>query len=146
MFMGDASPAMSRRAIALEPRTDMNIAILGGGHGAYAAAADLSEAGHHVRLWRRDAAALQPGIAAGSLTLKDAGGARGVPVCLATADIGAGVRDADLIVLPTPAIAQADIARAMAPHLVDGQVVFLPPGTFGSYVMARLVREAGNRA
>ena len=25
----------------------------------------------------------------------------------------------------------------MAPHLVDGQVVFLPPGTFGSYVMAR---------
>src|SRR5690606_2225949 len=27
-----------------------------------------------------------------------------------------------------------------------GQVVFLPPGTFGSYVMARALREAGNRA
>ena len=37
----------------------MNIAILGGGHGGYAAAADLSAAGHQVRLWRRDAAALQ---------------------------------------------------------------------------------------
>jgi opine dehydrogenase len=34
----------------------------------------------------------------------------------------------------------------MAPHLVDGQVVFLPPGTFGSYVMARIVADAGNRA
>ena len=34
----------------------------------------------------------------------------------------------------------------MAPHLVDGQVVFLAPGTFGSYVMARIVREAGNHA
>ena len=34
----------------------------------------------------------------------------------------------------------------MAPHLADGQVVFLPPGTFGSFVMARLVRDAGSRA
>ena len=48
--------------------------------------------------------------------------------------------------IPSPAIAQADIARAMAPHLVDGQVVFLPPGTFGSFVMARIVRAAGNAA
>ena len=34
----------------------------------------------------------------------------------------------------------------MAPHLADGQVVFLPPGTFGSFVMARIVRAAGSRA
>ena len=38
----------------------MKIAILGGGHGCYAAAADLSEQGHEVRLWRRDVAALKP--------------------------------------------------------------------------------------
>jgi len=124
----------------------MKIAILGGGHGAYAAAADLSEAGHDVRLWRRDAAALAPVVQAGSITLKDAEGSREVKIALATADIGAALRDAELIVIPTPAIAQEDIARAMAPHLVDGQVVFLPPGTFGSYVMARRVAEAGSRA
>jgi len=40
----------------------MKIAVLGGGHGAYAAAADLSEQGHEVRLWRRNAAALSPVI------------------------------------------------------------------------------------
>ncbi|MDQ6639530.1 MAG: NAD/NADP octopine/nopaline dehydrogenase family protein, partial [Pseudomonadota bacterium] len=51
-----------------------------------------------------------------------------------------------LIVLPTPAQAQADIAAALAPHLEDGQVVFLAPGTFGSFVMARLVRAHGSRA
>ena len=34
----------------------------------------------------------------------------------------------------------------MAPHLADGQVVFLPPGTFGSYVMASVVRKLGNQA
>lgn len=124
----------------------MNIAILGGGHGCYAAAADLSEAGHRVRLWRRDSSALEAVIHSGCIVLKDAAGARDVPISLATADIGAALRDARLIVIPSPAIAQADIARAMAPHLVDGQVVFLPPGTFGSVVMARIVREAGNRA
>ena len=124
----------------------MKIAILGGGHGAYAAAADLSETGHEVRLWRRDAAALEPVVKAGAITLKDADGTREVPLALATADIAAALKDAELIVVPTPAIAQHDIALAMAPHLVDGQVVFLPPGTFGSYVMARAVKQAGNRA
>ena len=124
----------------------MKIAILGGGHGCHAAAADLSEAGHEVRLWRRDAAALRPLQDAGAIVLKDADGAREVELALATADIGAALRGAQLVVLPTPATAQDDIARAMAPHLVDGQVVFLAPGTFGAYTMARLVRESGHRA
>ena len=78
----------------------MKIAILGGGHGAYAAAADLSEAGHEVRLWRRDAAALEPVLRAGAITLKDAGGAREVPLALATADIATALKGAELIVIP----------------------------------------------
>ncbi len=124
----------------------MKIAILGGGHGCYAAAADLSEAGHTVRLWRRDAAALQPVIDSGCITLKDAQGVREVPISTATADIATALHGAELIVIPSPAVAQADIAAAMAPHLVDGQVVFLPPGTFGSFLMARWVGQAGSRA
>ena len=124
----------------------MKIAVLGGGHGCYAAAADLSEAGHEVRLWRRDAGALQAVIDAGSICLKDSAGSRDVPITLATADLAAALRGAALVLIPSPAIAQADIARAMAPHLVDGQVVFLPPGTFGSLVMSRIARAAGSRA
>ena len=46
----------------------------------------------------------------------------------------------------TPAFAQQDIATLLAPHLSDGQVVFLPPATFGSIIFARAVRDAGNRA
>ena len=124
----------------------MKIAVLGGGHGCYAAAADLAAAGHEVRLWRRDAQALQAVIDTGAIVLKDASGTREVPIALATADIGQAMRDAELIVVPVPATAQDDIARAMAPHLVDGQVVFLPPGTLGSYVMADIVRRNGNAA
>lgn len=124
----------------------MRIAVLGGGHGCYAAAADLSEQGHEVRLWRRDAAALAPVIEARRITLRDHRGRREVPLALATADIGASVRGAELILVPTPAFSQEDIARALAPHLEDGQVVFLPPGTFGSYLMARTARASGSRA
>ena len=124
----------------------MKIAVLGGGHGCYAAAADLSEAGHEVRLWRRDTTALAALVQERSIVIRDAAGTRAVPLAGATADLGAAVRGAELIVIPSPAIAQDDIARALAPYLADGQVVFLPPGTFGSYVMAQIARHAGSSA
>jgi opine dehydrogenase len=123
----------------------MKIAVLGGGHGCYAAAADLSDAGHEMRLWRRDTAALQP-VQQGGIRMKDQKGARDVRIALASGDIGAVLSGAELVLIPSPAIAQDDIARAMAPHLVDGQVVFLPPGTFGSVTMDRIVRASGNPA
>ena len=121
----------------------MRIAVLGGGHGCYAAAADLTEQDHEVRLWRRDAGALAPLIERGSIILEDAAGRREVRIALATPDIGAAVQGADLLLVPSPAFAQADIACAIAPHARDGQVVFLPPGTFGSYAMAKVLRDAG---
>ncbi len=124
----------------------MKIAILGGGHGAYAAAADLAAAGHEVVLWRRDEAALEPVLDTGRIVLKDAAGAREVRLAGATADIGVAVAGAELVAVVVPATAQDDIARGLAPHLRAGQVVFLPPGTFGSYAMAQTVRAAGNRA
>lgn len=124
----------------------VRIAVLGGGNGSYAAAADLSEQGHEVRFWRRDAAAFAPVLASQSITLKDIKGRRDVKLARATTDVGEAVRGAELLVVPTPAFAQSDIARAIAPHVSDGQVVFLPPGTFGSYVMAKALRDAGSRA
>ena len=124
----------------------MRIAVLGGGHGAYAAAADLSEQGHELRLWRRDAQALAPVVQSRSITLKDFNGRCEVAIAHASTDIGEVVRGAELILIPLPAFAQSDVARAMAPHLNDGQVVFAPPGTFGSYAMAQSVRAAGCEA
>jgi opine dehydrogenase len=125
----------------------MDIAVLGGGNGSHAAAADLAEMGHHVRFWRRNKTANNALRAAdGRLQLKDHGGQREIKIALVTDDIGEAVSNASLIVCPAPAIAQVDIARALADYLRDGQVIFLPPGTFGSYVMMKTVRDAGNRA
>jgi len=137
---------MFRVARRASDNVPMKIAILGGGHGCHAAAADLSEAGHEVRLWRRDAAALRAVITSGGIVLKDGAGRREIGIALATPDIAAALRGAELVLIPSPATAQADIAKAIAPHLVDGQVVFLPPGSFGSFLMAQRVRASGQRA
>lgn len=124
----------------------MKIAVLGGGHGCYAAAADLSEQGHEVRLWRRSADQLGPLVQRPVLTLKDEDGAREVEIAAACTDIADALAGAELVLVPSPAVAQRDIAVAMASHLVDGQVVYLPPGTFGAWIMSEIVREQGSTA
>jgi opine dehydrogenase len=125
----------------------MRIAVLGGGNGAIAAAGDCALAGHDVRLWRRDQAAVTAQRAAGGIiVVKDFSGRREARPGLITNDIGAAVRGAELILCPLPATAHADVARALAPHLAGGQVVFLPPGTFGSVLFAKAAHDAGNRA
>jgi opine dehydrogenase len=125
----------------------MRIAVLGGGNGSFAAAGDFALAGHDVRLWRRDVEAVKAHNAAGgTITVKDFRGRDEATLALVTNDIAAAVRDTDLIVCPAPAHAQNDIARELAPHLRDGQVIYLPPGTFGSYIFAKAMRDAGNKA
>lgn len=125
----------------------MEIAVLGGGNGSFAAAGDFALAGHSVRMWRRDAAAVAGHRdSGGTITVKDFRGSHTARPALVTSDIGEAVRGAELIVCPTPAFAQADIASHLAPHLTDGQVVFLPPGTLGSVLFAKAAWQAGNRA
>ncbi|HEU5018911.1 MAG TPA: NAD/NADP octopine/nopaline dehydrogenase family protein [Pseudolabrys sp.] len=124
----------------------MKIAVLGGGNGSYAAAADFSDAGHEVRFWRRDHAALVPVLEGGTIRLRDSQGVRDIRIARPTVDIAEAVRGAELIVAPVPAFAQHDLALALAPHLESGQVIYLPPGTFGSYLMTKVLREYGCRA
>jgi opine dehydrogenase len=85
-------------------------------------------------------------LESGSLQVRDFRNVRDVQIARPTTEIGAAVRGAELIVAPVPAFAQTDLALALAPHLADGQVIFLPPGTFGSYLMSKILREQGCRA
>jgi opine dehydrogenase len=125
----------------------VRIAVLGGGNGSFAAAGDFALAGHDTRLWRRDAEMVAAQRAAGSkIVVKDFAGRHEAELTRVTTDIAEAVRDTEMILCPAPATAQHDIAAALAPHLADGQVVFLPPGTFGSVIFAKAAFEAGNRA
>jgi opine dehydrogenase len=125
----------------------LKIAVLGGGNGSFAAAGDFALSGHEVRLWRRDAQQVGSHRAAGSrILVKDHNGRHDIRLALVTTDIAEAVARAELILCPAPAFAQADIAGRLAPHLRDGQVVFLPPATFGSMIFAKAAWDSGNRA
>src|SRR5947209_2544743 len=128
-------------------RASLKIAVLGGGNGSFAAAGDFALQGHDVTLWRRDGAAVAAHRANGCrILVKDAKGSHNVQLSLVTDDIAKAVRRAELILCPAPAFAQHDIAVRLAPHLRDGQVVFLPPATFGTMIFAVAARDAGNHA
>ncbi|WHY85776.1 NAD/NADP octopine/nopaline dehydrogenase family protein [Neobacillus novalis] len=124
----------------------MEIAVIGGGNGAYAAAADLAEQGHQVRMWRRNKKAFQEVIEKQSINVKGNKGTRTVLLKLASTDLREVVQGAKLIVIPLPAFSQRSLAKQLAHVLEDSQVIFLPPGTFGSYLMSKEIAEEGCKA
>ncbi|WP_134680313.1 NAD/NADP-dependent octopine/nopaline dehydrogenase family protein [Paracoccus ravus] len=122
----------------------MRIAVLGGGNGSMAAAADFALGGHEVALWRRgEAEVAQHREFGNKLIVRDGKGRHEAQLAEVTTDLAAAMEGADLIFCPVPAPAHGDIAEKVAPHLRPGQVVHLPPGTMGSLVFARAAQKAG---
>lgn len=124
----------------------LTVAVVGGGNGSYTAAGDLALQGHHVRLWpggrERHGAVLDSGRIRVS-GLPPVGEGR---LQLVSEDVAAVVSEADVVVCTDPAFTQEHRAARVAPHLSDGQIVFLSPGSLGSYVFHRIVRRLGNSA
>jgi opine dehydrogenase len=124
----------------------MRVAVLGGGHGCYAAAVELSEKGHEVWFWRRGAEAFAPVLEKRSIRIRDSRGDREVAIAHPTLSLEEAITSAEVVVIPLPADTHADLAVACAPYWRDGQVAFLPPGTLGSILFAQAARAAGNSA
>jgi opine dehydrogenase len=121
------------------------VAVLGGGNGSFAAAADLALQGCEVRMWSKFPDELKDIKQTGTIRVSGPLIQGEAPVALITDDIDEAVRDVEVIVSVLPAFTQVPIAESLAPHLRDGQVIFLAPGTFGSYLMHRRLREIGCR-
>ncbi len=122
----------------------MKIAVLGGGNGAFAAAADLALAGHDVRLFRRaESDAERHRAQGGTIALTDHTGTQTARLSLITADLAAAVTGAELVLCPMPATAHRALAPALGAVLQPGQVVFLTPGSFGSMLLANATQAAG---
>ena len=119
----------------------MVIAVLGGGHGALAAAGDLALRGFQVRLALRNRGRFAELFETGRITLT--GAIQGpADLALVTDDHAAAARGADLVLVPLPATAQAAMAERVAGAVRDGQLVALLPGNFGSQVMRRALPNA----
>ncbi|HVN25808.1 MAG TPA: NAD/NADP octopine/nopaline dehydrogenase family protein [Syntrophorhabdales bacterium] len=119
------------------------IAVLGGGNGSFAAAADFALQGCEVRLWSKFPEELSAVRETGTITVSGPTLRGEARIALVTDDISEAVRGVEVILSILPAFTQIPIAESLAPCLEDGQVVYLPPGTFGSYIMYRKFREMG---
>ncbi|MEE8325989.1 MAG: NAD/NADP octopine/nopaline dehydrogenase family protein, partial [candidate division NC10 bacterium] len=64
---------------------------------------------------------------------------------LVSDDPGKIVRGADVVLCTDPAPSQIQRASLLAPHLDNGQVVFLSPGSLGPLVFEKTIRGEGRR-
>jgi opine dehydrogenase len=119
------------------------ITVIGGGNGAFAAAADLTIQGFKVALF--DLPQFESTIAdaakLGGITLEtlpSSGLAAGfAKIDTITTDIKKAVAHAELILVIVPSFAQEMVAQTCAPHLEDGQIILLTPGNFGGAIRFR---------
>jgi opine dehydrogenase len=124
---------------------ELQIAVIGAGHGGKSMAADLASRGYAVRLYNRsyehiEAIAQRGGI---EVTLEDGRQEFG-QLRLVTSDIAAALEGADLVMVVIPASGHRDVALACAPHLRDGQCLVLNPGrTGGALEFRQVLRETG---
>ena len=121
------------------------IAVISSGNGGQSMAAYLSYMGYKVALYAREAERVDM-FPDNRFVIRGAVEAETV-VDLISADMSEVVRDAFLVMVTTPSQYHPIVARAMAPHLVDGQAVVLNPGrTFGTLAYSKVLAECGCKA
>jgi opine dehydrogenase len=121
------------------------VAVLGSGNGAFAMAGDLAMQGFEVAMWSPRAEWLEAIRESKTIRLSGPTVQGEGTLSLVTTQIDEAVKGAEVVCMPIPAYTHVTVAEALAPHLEDGQVLFLSPGSFGSFVMARAMHELGNR-
>jgi len=122
---------------------ERTVAVLGGGAGARAAAAELALAGWQVRLW--DLPEFIDGIAMllGDHHLEVDGATQGrAELQLATDDIRDACEGASLLLIVAQAAGHRPIAEALAPAVTYDQTVVVVPGsTGGALQVAQVITD-----
>jgi opine dehydrogenase len=120
------------------------LAVLGGGNGAHAMAADAALRGISVTMYEmpeyesnvehvRESGVIEAGgVISGRAEIQQV-----------TTDIDAALDGADVVAVVVPAFAHAEYADLLAGHLDDDQLLVLFPGTFGSLEVRRIFDERG---
>ena len=127
----------------------MKIAVLGGGSGAHAMAADLALAGHEIRM--AELPSLAENIAAvqalGGIQLTGTAPMGGSPgfarLHLVTTDIPEAVEGAELIMVVVPAYGHEPFMRALVECVRGDQVVVFHSSYFASLIFGKMLSEAG---
>lgn len=118
--------------------------VVGAGHGGKAMAAHLALMGKEVTLYNRTPAhvevvAKRKGIELESFLDGPHGFGR---IKRTTSNIKEALHNAQVVMLVVPSSAHADLAKIMAPHLEDGQIILLNPGrTCGAIEFDMVLRQ-----
>lgn len=113
------------------------VTIIGGGNGAFAAAADLTLRGNQVTLFElpRFGKGLDEVIERGGIDMETfpGNGLEGgfAQLYKITLDIEEALSESDIVMVIVPAYSLNTIAAICAPYLRDGQIVALCPANFG---------------
>jgi opine dehydrogenase len=120
------------------------IAIIGAGNGGCAAAAQLVQRGFDIRLYGRSRGTIDPLAALGGVEYEGVLGEGFAKVPLITNDAGAAIAGADLVLVMAPTHAHEDVARTIAPHIAERQLVMAAPG-HTLLLIPNTIRKAGGR-
>lgn len=119
----------------------IRIAVLGAGAGGCAAAADFVLRGAEVRLYNRSPERLEAIRRQGGIRACGPVVAEFVKIPIVTTRLEEALDGADLVWFFTTAHGHAHYAEICAPHLREGQPVILSPGSAGSLIMRKILRE-----
>ena len=121
------------------------VAVLGGGNGAHAAAADLTMRGFEVHMYEEERFVpnMQKVFDTKMIELKGACGSGETHIAMVTSDLRLAVEDVKYILVAVPAFAHAGYAKKLADVVKPGQIVFVLPGTFGSLIFWKEFKKKG---
>ena len=121
-----------------------NFTVIGAGHGGKAMAAYLAIMGKRVIIYNRTFTNIELVGKRGGIELESyEGGPHGFgEVALVTSDMEEAIKDAEVIMVVVPSSAHACLAKMMAPHLKDGQIIVLHPGrTCGTIEFDKILHD-----
>jgi opine dehydrogenase len=119
------------------------VAVLGGGNGGHAVAAELALAGFKVNFFElpQFAANFERVQRTREVRTEGISGENVVKLNMATTDIQQAINDAEVIFVITPAFGHRGMAEASAPFVQDGQIFLLMPGSGGSLEFVKIFRQ-----
>jgi len=123
----------------------MKVAVLGGGHGGHAMAADLALAGNEINFY--EAPEFGSGIAqvieTNEIEIKGVVRTGVAKLNLATTNMKEAVEGMEVINVVTPAFAHEIFYERLLPHLEDGQIVISHTGNYGTLQLAHMMESKG---
>jgi len=119
------------------------VAVLGGGNGGHAVAANLSMAGFKVNFFELPlfAESLEKVLRTKEIQIEGISIDGVAKMNLATTDIQQAIKDAEVIFVITPAFGHKAMAEVCAPFIQDGQIIVLMPGSGGSLEFVNIFNQ-----